>query len=111
MLGTEIVAKAPADGYTLIPADALPTFEESGVPNFGVGNWYGVLAPAGTPRHLVELLEREIRRAMELPDVQAISASLAIEPDGRGPDEFRRLIESDVNRWRETSAKAGIRLD
>jgi len=93
----------------LVPA--IPTFEESGVPNFVVGSWYGVLAPAGTPRHIVDLLERESRRAIDLPDVQARFTALAIEPDARGPDDFRRLIESDVKRWRETAAKANLRFE
>jgi tripartite-type tricarboxylate transporter receptor subunit TctC len=93
----------------LVPA--IPTFEESGVPNFVVGSWYGVLAPAGTPPHIVDLLQREIRRAIELPDVQARFTAIAIEPDGRGPDGFRRVIESDVKRWRETAARANLRFD
>jgi tripartite-type tricarboxylate transporter receptor subunit TctC len=93
----------------LIPA--IPTFEESGVANFVVGSWYGVLAPAGTPRQIVDLLQRESRRAIELPDVQARFTALAIEPDGRGPEDFRRLIESDVKRWRETAAQANLRFE
>lgn len=93
----------------LIPT--IPTFEESGVPNFVVGSWYGVLAPAGTPRQIIDLLQKEIRLATDQPDVQARFAALAIEPDGRGPDDFRRLIESDVKRWRETAAKANLRFE
>ena len=93
----------------LVPS--VPTFEESGVANFVVGSWYGVLAPAGTPRHIVDLLQRESRRAIELPDVQARFTALAIEADGRGPDDFRRLIESDVKRWRETAAQANLRFE
>lgn len=89
----------------------VPTFEESGVPDFVVLAWYGVLAPAGTPRHIVELLRNEIRRAIAEADVQSRFASLALDPDPRGPDEFRRLIESDVKRWRETAAKANIHFD
>jgi tripartite-type tricarboxylate transporter receptor subunit TctC len=43
--------------------------------------------------------------------VQARFIALAIEPDGRGPDDFRQLIESDVKRWRETAAKANLRFE
>ena len=63
------------------------------------------------PSHIVDLLERESRRAIDLPDVQARFTALAIEPDARGPDDFRRLIESDVKRWRETAAKANLRFE
>jgi tripartite-type tricarboxylate transporter receptor subunit TctC len=48
---------------------------------------------------------------MELPDVQARFVGLAVDPDGRGPDEFRRVIENDVKRWKETAAKANLRFD
>jgi tripartite-type tricarboxylate transporter receptor subunit TctC len=89
----------------------VPTFEESGVPDFVVLAWYGVLAPAGTPRHIVEVLRNEIRRAMGEPDVQARFAALALDADGRGPEEFRQLIDKDVKRWKETAAKANIKFD
>jgi tripartite-type tricarboxylate transporter receptor subunit TctC len=89
----------------------VPTFEESGVPDFVVLAWYGVLAPAGTPRHIVEVLRSEIRRAMGEPDVQARFAALALDADGRGPEEFRQLIDKDVKRWKETAAKANIKFD
>jgi tripartite-type tricarboxylate transporter receptor subunit TctC len=89
----------------------VPTFEESGVPDFVVVAWYGVLAPAGTPRHIVEALRSDIRRAMGEPDVQARFAALALDADGRGPEEFRQLIDKDVKRWKETAAKANIKFD
>jgi len=67
-----------------------------------------VLRPPG---HIVDLLERESRRAIDSPDVQARFTALAIEPDAPGPDDFRRLIQSDVKRWRETAAKANLRFE
>ena len=90
---------------------AIPTFEESGVRDFVVTAWYGVLAPAGTPRNVTEILRKEIAWALEQPDVLQRFATLALDVEGRGPDEFRKLIASDVKRWKETAAKANIRFD
>jgi tripartite-type tricarboxylate transporter receptor subunit TctC len=90
---------------------AIPTFEESGVRDFVVTAWYGVLAPAGTPRNVTEILRKEIARALEQPDVLQRFATLALDVEGRGPDEFRTLIANDVKRWKETAAKANIRFD
>jgi tripartite-type tricarboxylate transporter receptor subunit TctC len=90
---------------------AIPTFEESGVRDFVVTAWYGVLAPAGSPRHVTEILRKEIARALEQPDVLQRFATLALDVEGRGPDEFRKLIERDVKRWKETASKANIRFD
>ena len=103
------LALSTATRHAALPG--VPTFEESGVPDFVVGAWYGVLAPAGTPLHIIELLRSEIGRALKEPDVQARFAALALDADGRGPNEFRKLIETDVKRWRETAARSNIRFD
>ena len=89
----------------------IPTFDESGVSGFVVSHWYGVLASGGTPPAIVKLLHQEIARALELPDVKERFASLALDIAPLGPDEFRKLIESDVKRWKEVVAKSGIKLN
>ena len=89
----------------------IPTFEESGVRDFVVTAWYGVLAPAGTPGNVTEILRKEIAWALEQPDVLQRFATLALDVEGRGPDEFRKLIATDVKRWKETAAKANIHFD
>ncbi len=89
----------------------VPTFVESGVPDFVVAHWYGVLASGGTPPAIVKLLQQEIARALEQPDVKERFASLALDIAPQGPAEFSKLIESDVKRWKEVVAKSGIKIN
>ena len=105
LVGIGITAAAR---HPLLPD--VPTFQESGVKDFVVAHWYGVLASAGTPPSIVAQLHREIARILELPDVQERFASLAIDIAPLDPDQFRRLIESDVKRWKDVVAKSGIKL-
>jgi tripartite-type tricarboxylate transporter receptor subunit TctC len=88
----------------------VPTFEEAGVKDFVVAHWYGVLASGGTPPAVVKLLHQEIARALGLPDVKERFASLALDIAPLGPDEFRKLIESDVRRWKDVVARSSIKL-
>lgn len=103
------LAMTAATRNPLLPG--VPTFIESGVPDFVVAHWYGVLAPAGTPPAIVKLLHQEIARALEQPDVRERLGSLALEMAPLGPDEFRRMIESDVKRWKEVVAKSGVKFN
>ena len=89
----------------------VPTFVESGVKDFVVAHWYGVLASGGTPPAVVKILQQEIARALELPDVKERFASLALDIAPLGPDDFRALIESDVKRWKEVVADSSIKLN
>lgn len=103
------LAMSAATRHPLLPG--VPTFIESGVPDFVVAHWYGVLSAGGTPPAIVKLLHREIARALEQPDVKERFAALALDIAPLGPDEFRKLIESDVKRWKEVVAKSGIKLN
>jgi len=90
---------------------AVPTFDESGVNGFVVSHWYGVLASAGTPPATVRLLHAAIAQALAQPEVRERFAALALDVAALGPDEFRKLVENDVKRWKEVVAKSGIKLD
>ncbi|MBY0270025.1 MAG: tripartite tricarboxylate transporter substrate binding protein [Burkholderiales bacterium] len=103
------LAMSAATRHPLLPG--VPTFIESGVPDFVVAHWYGVLASGGTPPAIVKLLHQEIARALEQPDVRERFSSLALDIAPLGPDEFRKLIESDVKRWKEVVTKSGIKLN
>ena len=95
--------------HPLVPG--IPTFQEAGVANFTVAHWYGVLAPAGTPPAVIKTLHAEIHKALQTPDVKERFAALAIDIAGLGPEEFAKVIDADVKRWREVVAKSGIRLE
>ena len=98
-----------AKRHPLVPA--IPTFEEAGVADFTVAHWYGVLAPAGTPPAVIKILHAEILRALQAPDVKERFAALAIDVAASGPQEFAKIIDADVKRWREVVAKSGIRIE
>jgi len=103
------LAMTAATRNPLLPG--VPTFIESGVPDFVVAHWYGFLAPAGTPPAIIKLLHQEIARALDQPDVRERLGSLALEMAPLGPDEFRKLIEADVKRWKEVVKQSGIKMN
>jgi tripartite-type tricarboxylate transporter receptor subunit TctC len=87
----------------------LPTMMQAGVPRYEVVGWYGVLAPAGTPRAIVQKLNREIARIVHLPDVAEKIAADGSEPVGNTPEEFGAHIKAEVEKWRDLIQKTGIR--
>jgi tripartite-type tricarboxylate transporter receptor subunit TctC len=89
----------------------LPTMIEAGVPRYEVVGWYGVLAPAGTPRAIVQKLNREIVRNLRLPDVAEKIAADGSEPVGNSPEEFGAHIKAEVEKWRDLIQKTGIRTE
>jgi len=101
------LAMSGATRHPLLPG--VPTFIESGIADFAVAHWYGVLASGGTPPAIVKLLHQEIARALEQADVKERFASLALDIAPLGPAEFGKLIEADVKRWKEVVAKSGIK--
>ena len=92
-------------------APDVPTLAESGFPGFEVVSWYGILAPAGTPRDIVRKLNAEINRILALPRVRERLAALGAEPTGGTPEEFAATIKADTARWAKVVADAGIRIE
>jgi len=88
-----------------------PTFIESGLPDFVVNTWIGILAPAKTPRPIVDRLQREIAAVLKDPDVQARYAVLGNEPVGNTPDEYAAQIKADLAQWGVIVKRAGIRIE
>jgi tripartite-type tricarboxylate transporter receptor subunit TctC len=95
-------------------AAALPevqTFIEGGQPGFVVASWTGILAPAQTPRPVVERLQKEIAAVLADPEVKARYAVLGIEPVGNTPGEFAAQIMADLGRWEQVVRQAGIKVE
>ncbi|MBI3374613.1 MAG: tripartite tricarboxylate transporter substrate binding protein [Betaproteobacteria bacterium] len=89
----------------------LPTMKESGVSGVEVTVWYGVLAPAATPREIVNLLAAAIVNATRAPDIRTRLVEQGAEPVGNTPDEFGKLLREEVARWAEVIGAAKIRAD
>ena len=77
----------------------VPTMAEAGVAGFEVSGWYGVLAPAGTPRDIVTKLNAEIVRMMQTPEVIEQFAKQGLEVFGSTPEQFAARIKSDIVKW------------
>lgn len=84
----------------------IQTFQEAGLSDMAVLLWYGVLAPAGTPKDIVALLNREIAKTLQAPDVRERFAALALDKAPGGPDEFRQLLERELKIWRSVIAQS-----
>jgi len=92
-------------------APEFPTVAESGLPGYEAVSWYGVLAPAGTPRDIVTRLNMEIVRALKLPEVRQLMLAQGAEPVSESPEQFAALIKSDIAKWGDVVKKSGAKAD
>ena len=98
-------------GNRRIPGLQVATFAESGFANFDVGFWQGILAPAGTPRAIVDKLAFEIARIMALPDIKEKMASLGVEPFVASPEAFAARMKADTAKYAEVIKQRNIKFD
>jgi tripartite-type tricarboxylate transporter receptor subunit TctC len=89
----------------------LPTIAESGLPGFEAMTWYGYMAPAKTPRAIVDKLQKEIAAIVQIPEVRQTFVSQGNEPLANTPAEFARIIKADANKWGAIGKKLGVKLD
>lgn len=89
----------------------VATFTESGLPDFDVGFWQGILAPAGTSRAIIDKLAGEIARVLAMPDIQQKMASLGVESFVATPDEFAARMKADMAKYAEVIKKRNIKLE
>jgi tripartite-type tricarboxylate transporter receptor subunit TctC len=87
-----------------------PTLGES-LPGYEFNNWYGVMAPAGTPRPLVAQLNGEVHRVLALPEVREKFSSLGAEPMPSTPERFAAVMKADAEKWTRVIRQAGVRAD
>ena len=89
----------------------LPTIDEAGVPGFEALTWYGFMAPAKTPRAVVDKLQKEIAAIVNTPDVRQTFISQGNEPLANTPDQFAKVIKSDADKWGAIGKRLGVKLD
>lgn len=89
----------------------VPTVAEAGLPDFEVTTWYGVLAPAGTPRPVVTRLNAELVRIMHALELKERLAALATDPVTSTPEEFADYIKREIAKWGEVVRQAGLKAD
>ncbi len=89
----------------------IPTMSEAGLTGFEVNSWFGLLAPAGTPREIVTRLNTEVARSLREPDARERFFSIGAEPMGGTPEEFGDYIKSETAKWAKVIKAAGIKVD
>lgn len=89
----------------------VPTFAEAGVPKLDTSGWFGMLAPAGTPRAIVDKIAADIAQVLALPEIADNLRGQGLEPTGLGPDAFARFIREDLLRWKTLIQELGIRAE
>jgi tripartite-type tricarboxylate transporter receptor subunit TctC len=99
------LAVSSAEPYPLLPG--VPTMAAS-VPGIKVESWLGLAAPAATPRPIVDRLNSEIRRALDLPEVKAWAEQSGVVPAPSTPEQFRERVEGDVRQWTEIVVRNNI---
>jgi tripartite-type tricarboxylate transporter receptor subunit TctC len=88
----------------------VPTVAEEGFPGCEVHSWYGVLAPAGTPKEIVDRLNRDIVKAITAPDSRNRLTAVGFDPITNTPEQFSALIKAEVLRWGKVIRGANIRI-
>lgn len=89
----------------------LPTLAEAKAGNVNVDMWYGVFAPPGTPAAEVTRLNRELRDILAAPEVRTAFQGQGMDPATSSPEEFRRLVERDADRWAQLIKAQGIKAE
>lgn len=89
----------------------VATLDESGLKGFETIAWFGLLAPAGTPRDIIEKTRAEVARIVALPDIRQHIVALGGEPVANRPEEFAAIIHNDVGKWKKVAAAAHVKVD
>jgi tripartite-type tricarboxylate transporter receptor subunit TctC len=92
-------------------APDLPTVAEAGVPGYEVIGWYGVLAPAGTPKPIVAKINSELDKILQLPAIKARFKELGVDTDGGSPEQFAEFIKKEVTKWAKVVKDSGAKAD
>ncbi|MEH2477227.1 tripartite-type tricarboxylate transporter receptor subunit TctC [Nitrobacteraceae bacterium AZCC 2146] len=95
-----------------IPAAAdVPTMAEQGVADFVSGTWAGIIAPAGTPKEIVDRISAEAKKALADPELKKKLDDQGIVAVGSTPEEYRAFVAEEITRWRKVITDAGIKME
>ena len=86
----------------------VPAIGDAGLPGYAVENWYGLLAPAGTPAAVIDTLHQTIKQILLLPDVQQDLTKEGGEVGGESPAEFAKFLSIDIPRWKKIAVEAEL---
>jgi tripartite-type tricarboxylate transporter receptor subunit TctC len=89
----------------------IPTMQEAGVADYTVTSWYALWAPAGTPPEIVNRLQQEVAKAMQVPAIKEVWAQQGSGPGGSSPAEFAAFVKTEIAKWAEVVKASGARID
>jgi len=105
----KLVALASTEAKRTAIAPELPTMVEAGLAGFETGLWFGLLAPAGTPKEVVDKLARAANAALQTDEVAKALAPQGIDLVGGSPEDFARYLEGEMKRWATVAEAAGLK--
>lgn len=89
----------------------VPTFLEEGITGFDVANWYGVMAPAGTPRDIVAKMNADINKSMQVPEVRARLESVGTQMNEQSPAQFEAYMKAEVAKYAKLIRDIGVKVE
>ena len=107
----KLKAIAVATPQRIATAPDVPTMGEQGLPGFVGGTWFGLLAPAKTPKAIIDRIHADVVAALEAPDLRKAFEDRNIIPGGNTPDEFGAFIQKEVAKWRDLATRVGIKAE
>jgi tripartite-type tricarboxylate transporter receptor subunit TctC len=103
-LGTSGAARSP-----IMPD--VPTISEAGVPGFTASGWVGIVAPAATPKPIVDLLNTEINKILTSAEIKKSWAEQGVDPLVMTPEQFTAFIKSEIDKWAKVAQSAGVKIN
>jgi len=89
----------------------IPTLAEAGVPGYEATIWLGLMAPAATPKPILERLSNEVRKVINAPDVKDNWAKQGAVPMAMAPEEFGKFVREDIGKWGKLVKDTGMKVD
>jgi tripartite-type tricarboxylate transporter receptor subunit TctC len=106
--GNRLRALAVTSAQRVAVLPDVPTMQESGVPNFEVNSWYGLMAPTGTPAAILDKINADMHTALRAPEVEKRMQDVAMPPSPTTRQEFDQFVRGEVARWARVIKEAGI---
>jgi tripartite-type tricarboxylate transporter receptor subunit TctC len=103
------LAQTGAKRSAMIPD--IPTVAEAGLPGYELTVWFGLVAPAGTPRDVVQKLNAEVLRILAMPDVRERFTAQGVDPVGSTPEQFGEHIRAQMSKWGKVVSDAGVKAE
>jgi tripartite-type tricarboxylate transporter receptor subunit TctC len=89
----------------------VPSVVEAGLSSFVLSNWFGLMAPKGTPESVIAYLQKAVTKVLERPDVKERLTTVGAEPVGNSPDDAAKLLRDETKLWGEVIKSAGVTLE